>query len=214
MEITWYGHSCFRIVERRYASIVTDPFDHEVIGYAPLKLNADVVTISHEAPGHSHLAAVRKVRHVLNGPGEYEIGGVFITAIQTRQKKNPEKRNTLYVFDFEKITVAHLGDLNQLPTQQQIESIGSVNVLLVPVGGGSGLNASRAAEVISMIEPDIVVPMHYATPDCRVELAPLQRFVKEMGLNQLETRPVLKVSASDFKSEGETRVIALDYVKG
>lgn len=214
MEITWYGHSCFRIVERRYASIVTDPFDHNVVGYAPLKLNADVVTISHDAPGHNFVQAVRKVRQVLTGPGEYEIGGVFVTAIQTHGAKGDTRRNTLYVFDFEKIMVAHLGDLNRLPTQQQIEAMGAVNVLLIPVGGGSGLNAAHAAEVISMIEPDIVVPMHYATPDCKIKLDPLQKFVKEMGISSLETLPSLKISDSDFRENGETRVVALDYVKG
>ncbi len=213
MEITWYGHSCFRIVERRYASIVTDPFDHQVVGYAPLKLNADVVTISHDAPGHNHAAAVRKARQVLTGPGEYEIGRVFITAIQNGPAGNG-LRNTIYVFDFEKITLAHLGDLHTLPGKGQIEAMGEINVLFLPVGGGGGLNAARAAEVVSLIEPDIVVPMHYATPHCKLPLDPLDKFLKEMGVAGLERMPSLKVTAADFRTENrQTRVHVLDYVK-
>ncbi len=213
MEITWYGHSCFRIVERRYASIVTDPFDHQVVGYAPLKLNADVVTISHDAPGHNHTAAVRKVRQVLTGPGEYEIGGVFITAIQNGAAGNGT-RNTIYVLDFEKITLAHLGDLKTLPGKAQVEAMGDINLLFLPVGGGGGLNAARAAEVVSLIEPDVVIPMHYATPACKLKLDPLEKFLKEMGVSEPETLPSLKVSASDFRGENrQTRVAVLDYMR-
>ncbi len=101
MEIFWYGHSCFRLVERGLASIVTDPFDHRVVGYEPLKLRADVVTISHDSPSHNYLDGVKGVSHVITGPGEYEIGGVFITGVQTNHRNGKEDtpRNTLYVFD-------------------------------------------------------------------------------------------------------------------
>lgn len=211
MEITWYGHSCFRIVERRYASVVTDPYNHEAIGYFPLKLSADIVTVSHDAPGHNHVAAVRKVHQVINGPGEYEIGGVFVSGIRNGDKDN---RNTIYVFDFENITVAHLGDIRSVPTQSQVEAMGTINVLLLPVGGGGSLNAARAAEVVSQIEPNIVIPMHYATPHCTLKLDSLERFLKEMGVNKIEQQPSLKVSASVFKSEeSQTRVVVLDYMR-
>ncbi len=214
MEITWYGHSCFRIVERRYASIVTDPFDYQVVGYAPLKLAADVVTVSHRAPGHSHTAAVRRVRQLLTGPGEYEIGGVFITAIQNGSRPNGQ-RNTVYVFDFEKIRLAHLGDLNTLPGKAQIEAIGEVHVLFLPVGGGKALNAAQAAEVVSLLEPALVVPMHYATPACRLPLDSLDKFLKEMGVSAPEKQPSLKVTAADFRGEnGQTQVVVLDYARG
>jgi L-ascorbate metabolism protein UlaG (beta-lactamase superfamily) len=215
MEITWYGHSCFRLTERNYATVVTDPFDSKKVGYDALRLKSDIVTVSHDAPGHSNTDAVKGASHIINGAGEFEIGGVFITGVQSdggagkKKSKEPSTRNTIYVFDYDGITVAHLGDLKQTPTQSEIESLGTVNVVLVPVGGGNGLNAAKAAEVISLIEPNLVVPMHYSTPAAKVSLDPLNKFIKEMGLSKAENQPSLKVTRSGLPNE--THVIVLDY---
>ena len=217
MEITWYGHSCFRLAERNYATVVTDPFDSKAIGYEVLKLKADIVTISHEAPGHSNIDAVKGTSHVIEGAGEFEIGGVFITGVQTdgsgsgRKKNDKSAKNTLYVFDYDGITVAHLGDLKQVPTQTEIEALGTVNVALVPVGGGGSLNAAKAAEMVSLLEPNLVVPMHYGTADSKISLETLNKFLKEMGLSKQESQPVLKVSRSSLPDE--THVVVLDYQK-
>ncbi|MCG2785156.1 MAG: MBL fold metallo-hydrolase [Anaerolineae bacterium] len=213
MEITWYGHSCFRLIERGMAAIVTDPFDSDVVGFEPLKLRADIVTVSHEAPGHNFVSAVKGTVHQIDNPGEYEIGGVFITGVQTdaNGKKAIEKpRNTLYVFDFDGITIAHLGDLRQVPTQSEVEALGTVNVVLVPVGGGNGLHAAKAAEVISLIEPDIVIPMHYGHEKSRVALDPLSKFLSEMGLTASEPALSLKVTRSSLPEE--TKVVVLDVI--
>lgn len=215
MEITWYGHSCFRLTERNYATVVTDPFDHKAVGYSALKLKADIVTISHDAPGHSNLDAVKGTEHVIDGAGEFEIGGVFITAVQTAgggKKAKDKSRNTLYVFDYEGITVAHLGDLLEVPTQSEVEALGTVNVLLIPVGGGSSLNAAKAAEVVSVIEPNLVVPMHYATDAAKLKLDPISKFLKEMGLGKVESLPSLKATRSSLPQE--TKVVVLDYQQG
>jgi L-ascorbate metabolism protein UlaG (beta-lactamase superfamily) len=213
MEITWYGHSCFRLTERNFATVVTDPFDNKSIGYGPLKLRSDIVTVSHDAPGHSHTDAVKGTSHVIDGAGEFEIGGVFITGVQTdgARKKGKEHGadNTVYVFDYDGITVAHLGDLIQVPTQSEIELFGTVNVALVPVGGGGGLNAAKAAEVISLLEPNLVIPMHYATPATKLSLDALNKFLKEMGLSKLDAQPSLKVTRSGLPSE--THVVVLEY---
>ena len=215
MEITWYGHSCFRLTERSMATVVVDPFDHNVAGYDALKLKADIVAISHDAPGHNFAEAVKGTSHVIDGPGEFEIGGVFITGVQTNgseRKKSEQPRNTLYVFDYDGITVAHLGDLRDVPTQAQVEALGTVNVALVPVGGGGGLTAAKAAEVISLLEPNIVIPMHFSTPDTKIPLDSLSKFLKEMGLGKPETQPSLKIAASGLPDE--TRVVVLDYQRG
>lgn len=214
MEITWYGHSCFRLIERGLASVVTDPFDSNSVGYEPLRLKADIITISHDAPGHNFTSAVKGSNHVINGPGEFEIGGVFITGVQTdgTGKKAIEKpRNTLYVFDYMGINIAHLGDLRSVPTQTEIEALGTVHVALVPVGGGEGLNAAKAAEVVSLLEPNIVIPMHFRTPAVKMELDRLDKFLKEMGLHEAETVPGLKVTKSSLPEE--TKVVVLDYQK-
>jgi L-ascorbate metabolism protein UlaG (beta-lactamase superfamily) len=212
MEITWYGLSCFRMTERGLATVVTDPYDSQAVGYEGLKLKADIVTVSHDAPGHNYTNGVKGYSHLITGPGEFEIGGVFVTGIQTNgsSKHDPsEPRNTLYVFDYEGVTVAHLGDLSRVPSQTEIEALGTVHIALVPVGGGTGLNAAKAAEVISLLEPGFVIPMHYGTPASLLKLAPLNKFLKEMGLGTVETQPSLKVTRSMIPEE--TRVVALSY---
>lgn len=211
MEIIWYGLSCFRLTERGLATVVTDPYDHQVAGYESLKLRADIVTVSHDAPGHNYANAVKGYSHLITGPGEYEIGGVFVTGIQTngQLRKADEPRNTLYVFDFDGVTVAHLGDLRRVPSQTEVEALGTVHVALVPVGGGGGLTAAKAAEVVSLLEPGFVIPMHYATPGCAIKLGSLSKFLKEMGLGTVEAQPSLKVTRATVPEE--TRVIVLEY---
>jgi L-ascorbate metabolism protein UlaG (beta-lactamase superfamily) len=212
MEITWFGHSCFRLTERGMATVVNDPFDNVSIGYEPLKLKADIVTVSHDASGHNNAKAIKGTSHVITGPGEFEIGGVFITGVQTNgtsKKESDELRNTLYVFDYDGITVAHLGDLQRVPSQTEVEALGAVNVALVPVGGGGGLNAAKAAEVISLLEPNIVIPMHYATKDAKLKLDSLDKFLKEMGLSASQPEASLKVTRTALPEE--THVIVLEY---
>ena len=216
MEITWYGHSCFRLTERSYATVVTDPYNNKSIGYKELRLKSDIVTVSHDAPGHNNTDAVKGVSHVIDGAGEFEIGGVFVTGVSSdgggsgrKKAKDGSARNTIYVFDYDGITVAHLGDLKQTPTQSEIESLGTINVALVPVGGGGGLNAAKAAEVISLIEPNLVIPMHYSTPAVKLSLDSLNKFLKEMGLSKADDQPSLKVTRSSLPEE--THVIVLEY---
>jgi L-ascorbate metabolism protein UlaG (beta-lactamase superfamily) len=213
MEITWYGHSCFRINERGMAAVVTDPYDPEVTGYAPQRLRADVVTISCDKPAHSHLKAIRGKAFEITGPGEYEVGGVFVTGLRIngskRRKSDEEVRNTVYVIDYDGLTVAHLGELNSVPSQTEVEGMGEVHVVLVPVGGKTSLNAAKAAEVISLLEPRIVIPMHYGTKESAMKLDPLSKFLKEMGLNQVETEETIKISSANALPE-ETRVMVLE----
>jgi L-ascorbate metabolism protein UlaG (beta-lactamase superfamily) len=216
MEITWYGHSCFRLTERAEASVVCDPYDNQHVGYPPLKLKADIVTISHESPSHSYLKAVKGDPYIITGPGEYEIGGVFITGVHTNGRNKKEAvvpENTLYVIDYNGINIVHLGDLSVAPSQSEVEALGPVHVALVPVGDGGGLNSAKAAEVISLLEPNIVIPMHYSTPATNIKLDGISKFLKEMGLSHMETMPSLKITSIEGLPE-ETRVVVLDYPHG
>ncbi len=215
MEITWYGHSCFRLREKQMV-IVTDPYDKS-IGYTLPRLRADIVTISHASPGHSGEQSIKGDPKVLTGPGEYEIGGIFITGISTlhapvKQEKGgrpalPE-HNTVFVFEFDKLTVCHLGDLGQVPSQAQVEAMPKVDVLLAPVGGGATLDAARAAEVISLLEPSLVIPMHYQTPYYSGKLEPVEKFLKEMGLPEPSVQEMLKITAADLPEE--TQIVLLE----
>lgn len=206
MEITWYGLSCFRLTERKMATIVTDPFSAK-LGLGTLKLKADVVTISHDAAGHNNQAAVSGQQHLLTGPGEYEIGGVFITGIAT-PSKDDQVYNVTYVFDFDGVTVVHLGDIGQAPSQRQIEELEQVDIMLVPVGGGNTLNAAQATELVSLIEPRIVIPMHYSQAKLGLDLEPVDRFVNEMGVSEVKEQESLKVSSAASLPE-ETEVVVL-----
>lgn len=213
MEIFWYGHSCFRITERGRTSVVCDPYDHEKVGYGSLKLKADIVTISNTSPGHSFLKAVKGDPFVIDGPGEYEIGGIFITGLRTNHRLKKDLSlpgNTLYLINYDGINIVHLGNMVQVPTQTEVEDLGPVHIALVPVGGNASLNASKASEAISLFEPNIVIPMHYATPDSLIKSDPIAKFLKEMGLSSVETVPSFKASAVSSLPE-ETQVVILDY---
>lgn len=205
MEITWYGLSCFRLTERKHATVITDPYNGK-LGLPALKLKSDVVTISHDAPGHNDLKSISGWEHSLNGPGEYEIGSVFITGIITDHQAE-SNRNVLYLFDYGGLTVAHLGDMKKVPSQTQIDALEQVSILLVPVGGGNTLNAAQAAELVSMLEPNIVVPMHYQIPNLKLELEAVDRFLKEMGVSDPKEESSLKVSASNLPEETETVIL-------
>ena len=201
MEIVWYGLSCFRITERKHASVVIDPYNAK-LGLSPLKLKADIVTISHNANGNNYGKAVTGVQHTLDGPGEYEIGNVFITGIVTPADAKTTQ-NVIFMFDFNGLTVAHLGDIRKVPSQTQIEALEEVDILLLPVGGGNSLNAAQASELVSMLEPKIVIPMHYQLPGIKVELDGVDRFLKEMGVTEPKEGPSLKITSKSFKEETE-----------
>lgn len=212
MEITWQGHSCFRINERGMAAVVTDPYDPDVVGYDPGKLRADVVTVSCDKPAHNFVKAIRGKAFEITGPGEYELGGVFITGVRINGKKKKsadEVRNTVYLIDYDGLKVAHLGELNSVPSQTEVEGLGEVHIALVPVGGKTSLNAAKAAEVISLLEPSIVIPMHYGMSDSLIQLDPLSKFLKEMGLTAIETEESIKLSSVNTLPE-ETQVAVLE----
>jgi len=206
MDITWYGHSCFRLTERGKAAVVTDPYNGDIGYKLPRKLRADIVTISHEASGHNNRDWPRST-YVISGPGEYEIGGVFVIAVAMHHPDEPARQNIVYVLDFDGLNVLHLGDLSYVPTQSEVETLGAVNVALVPVGGGNALNASQAAEVISLIEPDIIIPMHYKTPHTPLELEPLDKFLKVMGLGNVQPQEMLRISAAEMPEQPQVVVL-------
>jgi L-ascorbate metabolism protein UlaG (beta-lactamase superfamily) len=209
MEIVWYGLNTFRLSERGMAAIVTDPCDPSV-GLELPRMQADVVTISQDDPACRYEQAIRGSYHLLDTPGEYEIGDVFITAIATyADKKKGKERglNTIFHFDYDGVTVCHLGHLGHVPTQSQVETLGAVSILLVPVGGNGGLTPALASEVISLFEPSIVIPMHYKIPGLSISLGTLNRFLKQMGLEKVTPEESLKVSRRSLPSETEVVVL-------
>ncbi len=210
MQITWYGHSCFRL-RGRNGTVVTDPFGDE-LGYTMPRLRADIVTVSHDHPDHANVKAIRGTPRIIDGPGEYEIKGIFVIGIPSYQEETSHHagvRNTVYLFDLDGVTVCHLGDLRRVPTQSQIEELGYVDVLLIPVGGGSTLGAAKASEVISVLEPKVVIPMHYKTSFLKgLKLQPVSLFLKEMGLKEITPQDRVTIAKTALPSE--TQVIVME----
>lgn len=208
MDITWYGHACFRIGERGVA-IVTDPFADD-LGYSRPRIRADAVTISHEHPGHNNRIGFRGGPRVFDGPGEYEVRGAFITGIAAYHDDysgSERGRNTVFVYELGGVTACHLGDLGHVPNQKQVEALSDVDVLLCPVGGLHSLDASRAAEVIGLIEPRLVIPMHYRAALAVPELHSIDGFLSEMGLQVAAPEPEIRVTKSSLPTE--TQIVLL-----
>ena len=210
MEIIWLGHSCFRI-RGKEATIVTDPFD-KTLGYQLRKPTAIIVTVSHSHPQHSFVDAVAGSPRVVSRPGEYDIANVFINGIATfhdNEKGAKRGKNTVFSLEIDEVKVCHLGDLGHVPTSEQVEQLSGTDVLMVPVGGVSTLDAAAAAETIGLLEPKLVIPMHYKTDVVKMELEPLDKFIKVMGLKEVVTQPKLSVTKSTLPAE--TKVLVLDY---
>jgi len=212
MEITWYGQTCFRL-KTRGAIAITDPCGKES-GYELPRITAHIVTVSLNDPDYNNCGPVRGDPKVIDGPGEYEVRGVFITGISTVMKKGKKPKplkNTIYLFDFDDgLTVCHLGNLDHVPSSQsQIQALSDVDVLLIPVGGVSTMNPNQAAEVIGLLEPKIVIPMHHKTKKVSRRLQPVTNFLKEMGLPEVAPRDSFEVSKSSLPSEAQ--VVVLSY---
>lgn len=210
VEIVWLGHSCFR-VKGSQAAIITDPYPPE-LGYSLGKQTARVVTVSHAHLTHSYVQGVSGEPKLIKGPGEYEVSGIPIigvAAFHDAERGSIRGKNTVYVMEVDGVAVCHLGDLGHVLTADQVEQIDNVDVLLLPVGGGTTISASAAAEVIRQLEPKAVVPMHYRTPVSGQELEPVETFLKEMGMEQVAPQPKLSFTRSNLPLS--TQVFVLSY---
>ena len=198
MEITWLGHASFRL-RGKDGIVITDPSPRKA-GNAS-RLTGTIVTVSHQHPGHSAVTSVLGSPRVIAGPGEYEVGGIEIVGVSTfhdfeRGKKRG--KNTVYVIELDDIVVCHLGDLGHMPTTEQLGQMRKVDVLLIPVGGDVIIDAAQAVEVISLIEPKIVIPMHYRTGEGDNRLDTVDRFLRDMGVTGAEPQARLSVTAANL----------------
>jgi L-ascorbate metabolism protein UlaG (beta-lactamase superfamily) len=210
LDITWYGHGCFRL-RGKGAAAVTDPYPPSLGPRLP-RLEADLVTVSHPHENHSYVRTVVKDPFVIDGAGEYEVAGVTVVGVPTyhdTRRGEEHGRNTVYVIEVDDVRICHLGDLGHTLDDATLERVGNIDVLLVPVGGGRSLDAVRGAEVVRQLEPRFVVPMHYAVPGLRTEMQPVDRFLQEMGVAEVQTQPRLQVQPSSA-SDMEAKVVVLE----
>lgn len=209
VDITWLGYSCFRIKSGQIV-IITDPFPPE-LGYNLGKQSAQIVTVSHQHPAHAYIQGIQGSPHIVQGPGEYEIGGVLILGIQTCHDAEGGARlgrNAIYLIEIDGLSICHLGDLGHGLTSSQVGEIGSVDILFVPVGGNCTINAAAASQIIRQLDPRVVVPMHYATPELTRELEPVDVFFKEMGLEPVSPQSKLSVSRSNLPESTKVFVLS------
>lgn len=208
MDINWFGQACFRI-KGKNATVVIDPYDPDMLGLKlPKDLTADAVLQSHEHKDHSHLEAVTGDPIQITGPGEYEVKGISIVGVPTfHDKVQGAERgmNTVYNIAIDGINIVHLGDLGHTLSEEQSQLIDVADILLIPVGGVYTIDAKEAAQVVSQLEPKVIVPMHYALPGLKVELAPVEDFLKELGKEVGE--PVVKYSITKDKLPEEPQVV-------
>ncbi len=209
MVISWYGHSCFKIQSGEIV-VFTDPFSKE-IGLTPPRSQAHIVTISHNHFDHNNVEAISGNPLIINGPGEYETKGVNIRGIFSYHDDKLGKErgtNTIYVIEIEGIKICHLGDLGQKKlTDEQLEQIDEVDILMVPVGGEATLDAEEAVEIINQIEPRLVIPMHYKIPGLNLKFAGVEAFLKEMGITKPEIVDRLTLKKKDLPQDGAKIVV-------
>jgi len=211
MVITWYGQSCFKI-QSGNTVLFTDPFDKSV-GLTPPRGQADIVTISHHHYDHDNAEALNSSKpFIIDGPGEYEIKGVNIAGLKTFHDDNQGKErgdSTAYVIEIEGIKICHLGDIGQTKlSNEQLEIIDGVDILMIPVGGIYTVNGEDAVDLINQIEPKIVIPMHYKIPGLSIKLDGVEEFLKEMGISKKEVVDKLTIKKKELPEE-ETQVVVM-----
>lgn len=212
MVITWYGHSCFKI-QSGETVLITDPFDKS-IGLTPPRGQANIVTISHHHYDHDNLEALVAANpFVIDGPGEYETRGVNVMGLVTfhDNKQGGERgNNTAYLIEAEGIKICHLGDLGQEKlTNEQLEFINGVDILMIPVGGVYTIDGEQAVRIINQIEPRIVIPMHYKIPGLNIKLDGIDVFLKEMGMAKAQPVDKLTIKKKDLPEGEETKVVVM-----
>ena len=199
MEINWLGKTCFRI-KGKQTTVFIDPVATEAV--ANLGRNgADVVCLSYLEPEDIAGAKIAGDPYIVHGPGEYEASNVLIIGVPTYQDSysgTVRGKNTVYALEIEELSICHLGKLGHLLSDEQIETIGNVDVLLLPVGGNATINATQAARLVRSIEPKIVIPMHYKTAATSEELDPVDKFLSEIGSQNLEPQAKLNVSKNSL----------------
>ena len=211
MLITWIGHSCFKIQDKNGPDgivVVTDPFDKKV-GLKPPAFEANIITVSHDHFDHNNVKSLRGNSFVIDSAGEYDVKGVSVQGVEAyHDDKHGKERglNIIYRIELDDISIAHLGDLGHTLENKQLEVLAGTDILLVPVGGKYTLDAKQAVEVVSQIEPRIVIPMHYKVPGLKLDIAGVDEFIKEMGIKPTEEEK-LKIQKKDLPQEDMELVV-------
>lgn len=209
MDIYWYGQACFKL-KGKGVSVVIDPFYPEFTGLKlPKEVVGEVVLCSHEHEDHSNSEAILTPQGekpmIFKESGEYEVGGVVISAISSfhdSSQGSERGKNIIFHLMFEGLDIVHLGDLGQSKlTEEQVAEIGETDILLIPVGGTYTINAKMASDIVSQLEPKIIIPMHYKVEGLKFPLDGVENFLKEMGAEGVVAQPKLSITKERLPEE-------------
>lgn len=211
MHLTHIGHACFKIQDKIGSdgiTLITDPFD-KTIGIKMPNFEADIVTISHNHYDHNNIKAIRGNPYIINSAGEYDIKGVIIYGVESYHDKQEGKergKNIIYRIEIDNVSITHLGDLGHILNDKQLEILAGTDILLIPVGGKYTIDAKEAVEVVSQIEPRIVIPMHYKTKGLKIDIDSVESFIKEIGITPEYEENKLKINQKELPNE-EMKII-------
>ena len=201
MDITWLGHSCFRLHDADMV-VVTDPYPTSV-GLRIDNRPASVVTVSNSHPNHNHAESIEGDPKVFSNPGEYEYNGVTARGVMTplADGQPQEERNVAFSIEIGAINVCHLGDISMPMTTRMIDELKPVDVVLVPTGGHCTLDMDQIYQTLQDLDAKIVIPMHYKTEGINVDVDPIDNFVRRMGLDEIQAQPRLVVTSANLGTD-------------
>lgn len=216
MDIYWYGQACFRL-KGKNASVVIDPYDPDFTGLKlPKDLQSNVVLTTHDHKDHNFVSAVTGSQSTepmkFSEPGEYEVSGVVITGIDSFHDNSggtERGKNIIFHLLFDNLDIVHLGDLGQTKlTESQIADIGQTDILLIPVGSIYTIDSKQASDIVSQLEPRIIIPMHYKIEGLKFELEGVDSFLKEMGAENVSPQPKLSITKEKLPEEPQVILLA------
>ncbi|MBI2314571.1 MBL fold metallo-hydrolase [Candidatus Daviesbacteria bacterium] len=216
MDLYWYGQACFKIKGKKTA-VLTDPFDPEFVGLkVPKDLQSDIVLSTHDHKDHNFVSAAISSRGIkpmiFDKPGEYEVAGVVITGINSfhdNSEGSQRGKNTIFHLFFDGLDIVHLGDLGQNKlSEEQVAEIGQTDILLIPVGSIYTIDAKAASDIVSQLEPKIIIPMHYKLDGLKFELDGVESFLKEMGVENISPQPKLSITKEKLPEEPQVVVLS------
>lgn len=202
MQLSWLGLSSFEMTTKNAAGevvVVIDPYDNQTGLRFPRTIEGHLVLVSHNEPDANNVSAVTGTPHVINMPGEFEVRGVFVFGMNTPLKRGVP--NVLFRIEIEGMHLAHLGALDRKLTDEELKRLENIDILMIPVGGAGVLTPDQAAEVISQIEPRVVIPMTHQLPNLKTKYETVEAFCKKMGTCRKEEMNKYKVSRKDLPEE-------------
>ncbi len=218
MKIKWLGHSAFLLTESTGITVLTDPFDPNMVGYGFTAPAVDIVTVSHGHADHNFLEGVSSYKQVYDLPGKFEYEGrVHVTGIQSFHDDNEGARrgkNIIYKFGMDGVNICHMGDIGEPCSPELIERLLPVDVLMIPIGGTYTVDAELAKEYVDRLMPQIVIPMHYKIKHCELDIDKPDAFIRAFDGEYVEEDVAeLELDRIDFDENTPTRVVVLKRYK-